>query len=336
MEWIRNYILDNLEDKKNLLAFSFGVDSSALFHILRKYNIKFDIAFVNYGIREEAVEEEAAARALAKKSNINIYVAYAPKWDNSFEKRAREFRYSFFESIIEEYDYHNLLTAHQLNDSLEWLLMRLSKGAGVVELMGLEETEERKTKNLEKSYKLIRPLLQHSKNSLEEFLKSNKYKYFQDKSNFDENYERNFFRHNFSNPLIDKYADGIRKSLEYLKEDKKEILSYIEPILSIKYLRVLKIKNKRLISRAVDRELKQLGYLMSGKDREIISENCSLVIGRKWCVEEKNGYIFIAPYIKNISIPKKIKELYRLKGLPPKIRPYLYSESIKIELLPSL
>ena len=38
----------------NLLAFSGGVDSSALFFILLENNIPFDICIVDYGLREQS------------------------------------------------------------------------------------------------------------------------------------------------------------------------------------------------------------------------------------------------------------------------------------------
>ena len=50
--------LSYLKGKKNLLAFSAGVDSSALFFLLLEHDIKFDIALVNYGTRETSDKEE--------------------------------------------------------------------------------------------------------------------------------------------------------------------------------------------------------------------------------------------------------------------------------------
>ena len=40
-----------IKNQKNLLAFSAGVDSTALFFLLLEQNIPFDIAIVNYNIR---------------------------------------------------------------------------------------------------------------------------------------------------------------------------------------------------------------------------------------------------------------------------------------------
>ena len=128
----------HLKGKKNLLAFSAGVDSSALFFILLAQNIKFDIAIVDYGIRKQSKEEVLHAQTLAKKYKLFCHSIKAPAFDTHFEKQARDFRYEFFESLIRIEGYDTLLTAHQLNDQLEWLLMRLTKGAGLCELLGLD------------------------------------------------------------------------------------------------------------------------------------------------------------------------------------------------------
>jgi len=84
-----------LTQSKNLLAFSAGVDSSALFFLLLDNNIPFDIALVNYGTRENSDKEEAHAQALADKYNLICYAVKAPKFTSHFEKNARDSLYLF-------------------------------------------------------------------------------------------------------------------------------------------------------------------------------------------------------------------------------------------------
>ena len=54
------------KSSNNLLAFSAGVDSTALFFWLVEKNIPFDIAIVNYHTRPTSNEEVAYAKELAK------------------------------------------------------------------------------------------------------------------------------------------------------------------------------------------------------------------------------------------------------------------------------
>ena len=91
---------------------------------------------------------------LAKEYKKEIFIKDV-KLENSsnFEKNARDIRYIFFEQIIKENSYETLITAHQLNDRLEWFFMQLSKGAGVIELLGMNKFTNKK------NYKIFRPLL---------------------------------------------------------------------------------------------------------------------------------------------------------------------------------
>jgi len=313
--------IENLKNKKNLLAFSAGVDSSALFFLLLEHGIKFDIALVNYGTRDTSDKEEIHAKALAKKHKLYCHSIKAPLFHSHFEKQARDFRYGFFESLITIEGYDTLITAHQLNDQLEWLLMRLTKGAGVSELIGLEEVSQRG------NYTLVRPLLEFSKEELLTYLQDNIHPYFEDESNRDEKYERNFFRKQFSDPMIKKYKEGIKRSFDYLREDKNQLEANFEPIFSQKALRIIKLHTPESKVRAADLALKELGYLLSASQRKEIENETSLVIGGKWALELEDSLLYIAPYITT-DMPKKFKEMCRINAIPTKIRPYIFQENI--------
>ena len=315
-----------LKSSKNLLAFSAGVDSSALFFLLLQNNIKFDIALINYQLRDEAYEEEAHAISLAKEHKIKVYTSKAPSFQNNFEKNARDFRYSFFDSIMKENSYDNLLTAHQLNDQIEWFLMRLTKGAGTSELLGLDVISKRK------EYTLLRPLLHHSKDELLKYLQKNDYPYFVDKSNVEEKYERNRFRKNFSNELLENYQEGIKRSFDYLREDKKVLESGYKEVFHHKEFYVLTYKNASNLTRIVDKYLKKLGYLLSSSQREELKKENSIVFGGQWAIEITENKIYIAPYKKNI-MPKVFKEKCRTLKIPTKVRAYIYSENLELKSL---
>ena len=127
-----------IKESKNLLAFSAGIDSTALFFLLLEYNIAFDIIIVNYNVRTQSKDELAYAINLAKTYDKEIFFKEVIIEENSnFEKMARDIRYKYFEEIIQRHSYQTLITAQQLNDKLEWFLMQFSKGAGLFELIGL-------------------------------------------------------------------------------------------------------------------------------------------------------------------------------------------------------
>ena len=319
---IKESTLNLLKDSKNLLAFSAGVDSSALFFILLEHNINFDIAIVNYGLREQAKQEVSYAKELADRYSKKIFIANAPKFNSNFEANARDFRYNFFTKTINEHNYNTLLTAHQLNDKLEWLLMQLSTGAGVVELSGMQEISNNK------GYKIVRPLLGYTKEELLVYLDSNKHKYFIDESNSDEKYRRNQFRP-VSNALLEFGKSGFNKSFEILEYEANNLKHSYRLLLKEKELRVLKLENRAILPYATSYTLKELGYLLSGKERDLLKVQDSLVAGRKWAVEYLNGLLYIAPYTQS-TIPKDKKEQYRKAKIPAKIRGYIFEEEISI------
>ncbi|MCG3705515.1 tRNA lysidine(34) synthetase TilS [Aliarcobacter butzleri] len=317
-----------IKESKNLLAFSAGVDSSALFFLLLKQNIPFDIAIVNYNVRVQSKDEVNYAKELALKYNKQIFIKEVKlETTSNFEKTARDIRYKFFEEIIDENSYETLITAHQLNDKLEWFLMQFTKGAGLVELIGFNEFEQKE------NYKVYKPLLEITKEELENFLKQENIKYFIDNSNFDEKYKRNYFRHNFSYKLLCEYTNGIKKSFKYLQDDINSLNIEITPIKNFNELEIYKNQNDNNLNiRIIDNNLKKRGFLLSSAQRKEIIKQKEITISHKINITLNEDFIWICPKIE-INIDKKFKEFYRINKIPKNIRNYIYYKKIDIKEL---
>ena len=317
-----------VKESKNLLAFSAGIDSSALFFLLLEKDIDFDIAIVNYNTRDESKEELQYAKDLAKKYNKKIFYKEVELQSKSnFEKTARDIRYSFFKEIIQNNNYEILITAHQLNDKLEWFLMQLSKGAGLIELIGFNEFEIKDT------YKIYKPLLTISKEELENYLKKRDIKYFIDSSNSDEKYKRNYFRHNFSDRFLDEYKDGIINSFNYLQEDIESLNFKNKAIIEVEELEVFKnLDDDNLNIRIIDLSLKKRGVLLSKAQRKEILKQKSIVISNKISITIEDDYIWICP--KSLkTMDKKFKEKCRILKIPKNIRAYVKEKEIEVKNL---
>jgi len=309
-------LLDELKNSKNLLAFSAGSDSSALFFILKDLHVEFDIALVNYQTREQSFEEETYAKELAKEFGKECYISTCKLKSSNFEYSARVKRYEFFKKIINKHSYGNLLTAHHLNDKLEWFLMQLSKGAGAVELSGMSEIEENEY------YKTLRPLLNVDKNEISNFLNINKIKHFLDSSNSDKKYFRNQIREEFANSFCTQFSSGIKKSFEYLENDKRRLLP--KNLKKEKELYILERNEDDLINiRGIDRVVKKLGVLLSSAMREEILKTKDCIISSKVAICFSADKIYICPAV-DVKMDKKFKEKCRIQKIPSKIRPYLY------------
>ena len=322
--------ISGLKGKKNLLAFSGGVDSSALFFLLLKDKIKFDIAIVNYGLREQSKNEISYAKELAQTHNLKCHIFNAPIISNNFEAKAREIRYNFFEELIKTHQYNNLITAHHLGDRFEWMLMQFCKGAGCAEIAGMQKEQERGF------YTLIRPLLHLDKQELLTYLHANDKKYFQDETNLDEDIKRNSFRHNYSMPLLEKYLSGIKKSFDYLDEDKESLILETKLHVDGNFAYFKNSNSFRTNIYYIDKYLKSIGYMMSANEREILKDEKTLVVGRKFVVNQDKRYVFITPYTQSSTMSKEFKEQMRVLHVEPKLRPYFYENKKSLQKLKEL
>ncbi|EIP3653567.1 tRNA lysidine(34) synthetase TilS [Campylobacter coli] len=317
---IKDEILSLLKKGRNLLAFSYGSDSSALFRFLVQKKIDFDLAMINYKTRKNSDLEEQKAKELALEFHKKIFIKSAPVIKGNFEKEARDFRYDFFEKICLEQNYSNLILAHHLNDQLEWFLMQLSRGAGLAEILGMQEYEKRQ------NYTLLRPLLFMSKDEILSYLKENDIFYFQDESNENEKYFRNYIRKNFSNAFVSKFHQGLKRSFFYLDEDRKKLYD-LESIKEIQGLMICP-KNESLIAKAV----KMKGLLLSAAQRkEFLKGDC--VLGGKIGIVYKDEKAIVFKYETCQKLPKEFKEACRIAKIPRLLRAYLYNHKIDISSL---
>lgn len=317
-------LLPRLRAGRNLLAFSGGGDSTALFFLLMDAGIRFDIAHVNYHRRMQSDNEAAYAHTLAVEHGIACYIRDAESIDANFEARARGIRYTFFNDLMQAHAYDNLLTAHQLDDRLEWLLMQLCKGAGLPELLGMMPEREHN------GYWLLRPLLHVTKRDLQTWLHAKGYRYFEDASNSDPAHLRNRFRHTHSAPLLRDYREGIANSFRFLSRDNDRLRTTMT---SHRFGTVFMLQNAQIrieTMRAVDTWLKQQGYLMRQGEKERLLDENDLVIGRRYAISIRPECTLVTP-LSRARISKSFSEACRVIGIGAKVRPYLFTQPARFE-----
>ena len=313
-------VLHKLKSGRNLLAFSHGVDSTALFYLLDEAGVKFDIAIVDYNVRAQSKDEVASARDLAAKFNKQIYVKSAQLGASNFEHEARAARYEFFGQICRERGYENLILAHQFDDKFEWFLMQLGRGAGLNELLGMQELEARE------DYVIARPLLGVRKCELERFLRERNLKYFTDETNLTEQFKRGFIRAKFSEPFLDEYFSGVKKSFEFLAADALNLA----PEISNPAPKIYLVKRSKNEIRGVDQACKRLGLVLSAAQRNecarCLENSADCVLGGKVAVGAGKNFILVTPHIK-AAMDKKFKEVCRQLAIPPISRGFLFAEA---------
>ena len=322
-------VLHKLKSGRNLLAFSHGVDSTALFYLLDEAGVKFDLAIVDYNVRAQSKDEIASARHLAAKFNKQIYVKSVRLGASNFEHEARAARYDFFGQICRERGYENLILAHQFDDKFEWFLMQLGRGAGLSELLGMQELEPRE------DYVIARPLLGVRKCELERFLRERNLKYFTDETNLTDQFKRGSIRAKFSEPFLNEYFGGVKKSFEFLAADALNLT----PEISNPAAKIYLVKRGANELRGVDQACKRLGLVPSSSQRNecarCLENGADCVLGGKMAVGAGVKFIFVTPYVK-AAMDKKFKEACRTLKIPPINRGFLFASGTDIVLFEEL
>ncbi|MBC2883706.1 tRNA lysidine(34) synthetase TilS [Campylobacter sp. Marseille-Q3452] len=322
-------VLHKLKSGRNLLAFSYGVDSTALFYLLDEAGVKFDLAIVDYNVRAQSKDEVASARDLAAKFNKQIYVESVQLGASNFEHEARAARYDFFAEICRKQGYENLILAHQFDDKFEWFLMQLGRGAGLSELLGMQELEARN------DYVIARPLLGVRKCELERFLRERNLKYFTDETNLTDRFKRGFIRAKFSEPFLNEYFSGVKKSFEFLAADALSLI----PEISNPAPKIYLVKRGANELRGVDQACKRLGLVLSSAQRNecarCLESGAGCVLGGKVAVGAGEKFIFMTPYIK-AAMDKKFKEACRQLAVPPINRGFLFAADADLALFEEL
>ncbi|MCP4132488.1 MAG: tRNA lysidine(34) synthetase TilS [bacterium] len=210
-----------------LLSMSAGKDSITLLHILyslkEEYDFDCGIFHLNHLVRgkESDLDEEYVAN-LSEAYDIPLYVKQYdfeanPEPGVSFEEQARNKRYSFLRETCLEHGYNKIATAHNRDDNIETVIMRIFTGTGVHGLQGIEP----------KRGNIIRPMLKLTADEIYAYLRENRIPWREDNSNNDTVYLRNYVRHRLL-PVIEERFPGARDaviSMSALAEEHNSLLN---------------------------------------------------------------------------------------------------------------
>lgn len=222
-------ILPFYHQKKYLLAVSGGVDSMVLCYLFLKLKIEFQIAHINYKLREESSDlDQKVVEDFAKKNKIKLHAYEVSEKDNkpenSIQLWAREVRYQFFNDVKNAENIDFLVTAHHLNDQLETFIINLSKASGIDGLCGIPNNKN----------EIIRPLLSFSKKEIYDFAVINKIEFREDESNKKNDYLRNKIRNKITPLLLEtneSFLDNFSESINHLNAARNFITQQMKIII---------------------------------------------------------------------------------------------------------
>ncbi len=195
--------------KRVLVAVSGGLDSVTLAQLLSKAGVEIAVAHVNFQLRGLDSERDAAfVKDLAARLGVPYHVkraavaAYRTTHNASIQMAARAIRYEWFEQLSQAHGYDFTATAHQREDSLETLLLNLSRGTGIEGLTGIQP----------KQGQIIRPLCCFSKAAIKRYALDQGIDWREDRSNASNAYMRNKIRNHIL-PEFDELHPNARENL---------------------------------------------------------------------------------------------------------------------------
>lgn len=174
------------------LAYSGGVDSHVLLHLCLRVPVvrdKLTAVHVHHGLQEAAEAWPAHCRKTVEPFGIGfrvIHVDARPAARQSPEEAARSARYQALSELLEVGDV--LLVAQHREDQLETLLLQLLRGAGLPGLSAMPAMTA-----LGKGM-LLRPLLDVSKQAIDDYAHLHRLNWVEDPSNLNNDYDRNYLR----------------------------------------------------------------------------------------------------------------------------------------------
>lgn len=183
------------ENIELIIAYSGGVDSQVLLHALawlkqkKLLNNNITVCHVNHGLSDNAERWQNFAKQECAKLSVNLIVKKVDVRSTpqqSLEALARDARYDALKSLSDKK--YLVLTGHHSDDQSETFLLALKRGAGLKGLSAMA-VQTQLGKHL-----LVRPLLNISRQEIEDYANEFQLTWVEDESNLDTCFDRNFIR----------------------------------------------------------------------------------------------------------------------------------------------
>ena len=230
----------SVSPEKILIGFSGGPDSMCLMLLLNELKeqlgLELVLAYYNHMLRsrEELDGELSFIKKIADQYKLPLEIGT----DNGLieklsaqigeEGAARKARYEFFEAAMKKYGCNYLALAHNLDDTIETLVMRFFKGSGVGGMMGIPDQREY----------IIRPLSACPKSTILDFVEKSGTGYSLDTTNLGTDYLRNRVRNlllpqirevfpSCTKTLLD-FSDKAAMTYQFIKEQAAKLVVWQE------------------------------------------------------------------------------------------------------------
>ena len=211
---------NNLINKGDVIVVgvSGGPDSITLLTCLNKYKdylgIEIISAHINHLIRKDSTEDEQYVENMCKNMGIKCYVKradvekIAKEQKKGSEEVGRKIRYDFFNEVAQKENANKIAIAHNMKDNAETMLLNIIRGSGLTGLEGIQAEEYGK---------YIRPLINCTREEIEEYCEKNNLQPRIDSTNKENIYRRNIIRNKLL-PQLQELNPNIVESLSNLSK----------------------------------------------------------------------------------------------------------------------
>jgi len=224
--------LDPIPEHVNrvFVAFSGGLDSSVLLHLLVSESREFEIIpwHFNHGLLEVAPRMEAFCIEQARRYGLEIRIDRLDldSIDSNIESEARRQRYDLFRQHSGAGDC--IVTAHHADDQAETFMLNALRGSGSAGLRGIAR------QRMLGDTLLLRPLLRFSRERLEAYAAQHEIPWFDDPSNRTNRFDRNYLRNQVI-PLIRTRWPHFQDALSTASEIQAETQELLDEIAGLDF-----------------------------------------------------------------------------------------------------
>lgn len=189
--------------------------------VQQESSTKVTVAHYDHGWRDESEQDAIFVMEESARMGFSCILGRpeAPPTDaEKTEANAREQRYLFLTKTARKHNCDSVLTAHTADDQVETVLHNVLRGTGLAGLAGMNWTRP-----LSDKVQLIRPLLDVSRDEINEYAHANSVPYRDDSTNDSLKYTRNLIRHEVLNWLESKGFETTRDSILRLSRQADEV-----------------------------------------------------------------------------------------------------------------
>lgn len=218
------------------VAVSGGLDSMVLLHLLAhipaEARPQLTVAHLNHGLREsESAEDQRLVESACEQVGLSFVTKtlasglIANVQKQTVEEAARSYRYQWLEETAVEVGATAIATGHHADDQAETVLHHLARGTGLRGLQGM--LPDRK---LPLGIRLLRPLLEFSRNQLQNYANWQQIAFREDSTNTDTRFTRNKIRHELLPTVSLKNGSTIKQQLNQLAGSAAEAINVLDRI----------------------------------------------------------------------------------------------------------